>query len=253
MSSNNNQLSMDLNLCEIIVFVFLVHKNEGEKMITFVGKLILLFGIVVLAMRFMGKTLLAQLTPHDLAAIVFIVTLSVSPIKVNGIGQAIIGITIIVFMYFVFSKLSLFRWLNRLFIGHPSILIKHGKISKKELRKTRFSLVELLSAIRAAGYPKIQDLDYVILEPNGDLSIIPNQSVVSLTPRHLNIETDYQGLPIAVIVEGKIQHKNLKLIQKDEKWLQEELRNKGFHQLNNIFYAAVNDKDHSLFVDTGNQ
>jgi uncharacterized membrane protein YcaP (DUF421 family) len=230
-----------------------VHKNEGGKMFIFVGKLILLFSLVVLALRFMGKTVLAQLTPHDLAAIVFLVTLSVSPIKVNGIGQTIIGIFIIVIMYFLFSKLSLFRWLNRLFIGHPCILLKHGKISKKELRKTRFSLVELLSAIRAAGYPNIQDLDYVILEPNGDLSILPNQAVVNLTPRHLSIETDYQGLPIAVIVEGKIQHKNLKLIQKDEKWLQEELVNKGFHQLNNIFYAAVSDKDHSLIIDIGNQ
>ncbi|MDQ0861009.1 DUF421 domain-containing protein [Bacillus sp. V2I10] len=222
-------------------------------MFIFFGKLILLFGLVVLAMRCMGKTVLAQLTPTDLAAIVFLVTLSVSPIKVNGIGQAIIGIIIIVVMYFIFSKLSLFRWLNRLFIGHPSILIKHGKISKKELRKTRFSLVELLSAIRAAGYPNIKDLDYVILEPNGALSILPNQAIVNLTPKHLNIETDYQGLPIAVIVEGKIQHKNLKLIQKDEKWLQEELINKGFHQLNDIFYAAVSDKDHSLIVDIGNQ
>ncbi|MGG0034954.1 DUF421 domain-containing protein [Priestia megaterium] len=197
--------------------------------------------------------MLAQLTPPDLAAIVFLVTLSVSPIKANGIGQAIVGIIIIVTMCFLFSKLSLFRWLNRLFIGQPSILIKHGKISKKELRKTRFSLVELLSAIRSAGYPNIQDLDYVILEPNGSLSILPNQAVVNLTPKHLNIETDYQGLPIAVIVEGKVQDKNLRLIQKDEKWLQEELMKEGFHQINTIFYAAVSDKDHSLIVDTGNQ
>ncbi|AYE53720.1 DUF421 domain-containing protein (plasmid) [Priestia megaterium NCT-2] len=222
-------------------------------MFIFIGKLILFFGLVILAMRFMGKTVLAQLTPPDLAAIVFLVTLSVSPIKANGIGQAIVGIIIIVTMYFLFSKLSLFRWLNRLFIGQPSILIKHGKISKKELRKTRFSLVELLSAIRSAGYPNIQDLDYVILEPNGSLSILPNQAVVNLTPKHLNIETDYQGLPIAVIVEGKVQDKNLRLIQKDEKWLQEELMKEGFHQINTIFYAAVSDKDHSLIVDTGNQ
>lgn len=222
-------------------------------MFIFIGKLILFFGLVILAMRFMGKTVLAQLTPPDLAAIVFLVTLSVSPIKANGIGQAIVGIIIIVTMCFLFSKLSLFRWLNRLFIGQPSILIKHGKISKKELRKTRFSLVELLSAIRSAGYPNIQDLDYVILEPNGSLSILPNQAVVNLTPKHLNIETDYQGLPIAVIVEGKVQDKNLRLIQKDEKWLQEELMKEGFHQINTIFYAAVSDKDHSLIVDTGNQ
>lgn len=247
---------MFINLCDKIVVVFFIDngiKNEGGKMFIFVGKLILLFGLVILAMRCMGKTVLAQLTPPDLAAIVFLVTLSVTPIKADGIVQAIIGITIIVVMYLLFSKLSLFRWLNRLFIGQPSILIKHGKISRRELQKTRFPLVELLSAIRTAGYPNIQDLDYVILEPNGDLSILPNQAVVNLTPRHLNIETDYQGLPIAVIVEGKIQHKNLKLIQKDEKWLQEELANKGFYQPNNIFYAAVSDKDHSLIIDTGNQ
>ncbi len=222
-------------------------------MFIFVGKLILLFGLVIMAMRCMGKTLLAQLTPPDLAAIVFLVTLAITPLKADGLEQAIIGIITIVVMYLLFSKLSLFRWLNRLFIGQPTILIKHGKISKRELRKTRFPLVELLSAIRTAGYPNIQDLDYVILEPNGDLSILPNQSVVNLTPKHLNIETDYQGLPIAVVVEGKIQHKNLRLIQKDEKWLREQLVNKGFNRLNTIFYAAVSDKDHSLVVDMGNQ
>ncbi|MDR6999629.1 YetF domain-containing protein [Neobacillus niacini] len=73
-----------------------------------------------------------------------------------------------------FFVLSEFNYFLAQF-AHPSILIKHGKISKKELRKTRFSLVELLSAIRAAGYPNIQDLDYVILEPNGDLSILPTR------------------------------------------------------------------------------
>jgi uncharacterized membrane protein YcaP (DUF421 family) len=236
-----------------IEFVYFENNNEGDSMFSFIWTLILLFGLVILAMRCMGKTVLAQLTPPDLAAIVFIVTLSVRPIKADGLGQTVIGIFLIVLMYILLSKLSLFRWLNRLFIGNPSVLIKHGKISKKELRRTRFSLVELLSAIRSAGYPNIQDIDYVILEPNGDLSILPNQAVVNLTPSHLNIETDYRGLPIAVIVEGKIQQKNLNLIQKDEKWLQEELTNKGIHKINNIFYAAVSDKDHSLIVDTGNQ
>ena len=93
-------------------------------MFTFVGKLMLLFGLVILAMRCMGKTVSSQLTPPDLAAIVFLITLSVSPLKVNGIGQAIIGIITIVVMYLLLSKLSLFRLLNRLFIGHPSILIR---------------------------------------------------------------------------------------------------------------------------------
>lgn len=77
-------------------------------MFTFIGKLILLFGLVILAMRCMGKTVLAQLTPPNLAAIVFLVTLSVSPIKADGIGQTIAGIITIVIMYLLFSRLSLF-------------------------------------------------------------------------------------------------------------------------------------------------
>jgi uncharacterized membrane protein YcaP (DUF421 family) len=82
-----------------IVFIYFEQNNEGEIMFSFVLKLLLLFGIVILAMRCMGKTVLAQLTPPDLAAIVFIVTLSVRPIKVNGFGQTVIGISLIVIMY----------------------------------------------------------------------------------------------------------------------------------------------------------
>lgn len=220
-------------------------------MIAFIGELILLFSLVILAIRVMGKTVLAQLTPPDLAAIVFLVTMSIDHLKADGMTQTVAGIFTVAAMYFLYSKLSLFRWLNRLLIGQPTILIKHGKISKRELKKTRFSLVELLSALRVAGYPNIQDLDYVILEPDGDLSILPNQAVVNLTPKHLNIKTEYQGLPIAVVVEGRIQHKNLQLIHKDIEWLMHELKKKGFQQTNRIFYAAVSDKDDSLIVDTG--
>ncbi|WP_408011176.1 DUF421 domain-containing protein [Pseudalkalibacillus sp. A8] len=219
-------------------------------MISFIGELVLLFVIVTSAIRFMGKTALAQLSPIDLAALVFLVTLAVTPIKVDGIIQAIIGIILLVTLYILFSKLSLFQALNRLFLGQPSILVKHGKISKRELDKSRFSLIELLSAIRIAGYPNIEEIEYVILEPNGELSILPNHSVVNVTPQHLNIETEYKGIPIAVVIEGKIQRQNLKKINKDEKWLHNEIKTRGV-DLKEIFYASVNDKDYSFYIDKG--
>ncbi|MCF6408801.1 DUF421 domain-containing protein [Pseudalkalibacillus salsuginis] len=219
-------------------------------MISFIGELVLLFVVVTFAIRLMGKTALAQLSPIDLAALVFLVTLAVTPIKIDGKIQAIIGIMVVVTIYILFSKISLLQAMNRLFIGQPSILVKHGKISKRELDKSRFSLVELLSAIRIAGYPDIEDIEYVILEPNGELSILPNHSVVNITPKHLNIETEYKGIPIAVVIEGKIQIHNLKKISRDETWLYHEIKRRGI-DLKEIFYASVNDKDYSLYIDKG--
>ncbi|WP_408010377.1 DUF421 domain-containing protein [Pseudalkalibacillus sp. A8] len=220
-------------------------------MISFISELVLLFIIVTIAIRLMGKTALAQLSPIDLAALVFLVTLAVTPIKVDGKTQAIVGILVVVTIYILFSKLSLFQALNRLFLGQPSILVKHGKISKREMDKSRFSLVELLSAIRTAGFPNIEEIEYVILEPNGELSILPTHSAVNVTPAHLNIDTEYKGIPLAVVVEGKLQKQNLKKINKDETWILNEIKRKGFQDLKEVFYASVNDKDYSLYIDKG--
>lgn len=219
-------------------------------MISFIGELILLFTVVTFSIRFMGKTALAQLSPIDLAALVFLVTLAVIPIEVEGLGQGIIGVVVVVILYIIFSKLSLVHIMNQLFLGQPAILVKHGKISKRELKKSRFSLVELLSAIRNAGYPNIEDIEYVILEPNGELSVLPHHSAVSVTPKHLDIETEYNGIPISVVVEGKLQKKNLLKINKSEDWFLGEIKKEGY-DLKEIFYASINDNDHSLYIDRG--
>jgi uncharacterized membrane protein YcaP (DUF421 family) len=220
-------------------------------MLFYIGKVILLFILSIVAIRFMGKTALAQLTPHDLTAIIFLATMAVSPIASEKIDQAIVGIIVVTITHVLFAKLALFRLINRFLIGHPTILIKHGKIIKANLGRSRYSLVELLASIRASGYPDVKDVEYAILEPTGEISILPKKDVIPVTPRHLNIHVEYQGLPIAVVIEGKIQEKNLKLIEKNEQWLRKQLELKGYTKLNNIFYAAVRDTDHSLTVDTG--
>jgi uncharacterized membrane protein YcaP (DUF421 family) len=67
----------------------------------------------------------------------------------------------------------------------------------------------------------------------------------------MNLHPSYEGLPIAVIIEGRIQKKNLSLIEKDEQWLVQQLKERGFTHVDHIFYAAVRDTDHSLTIDNG--
>lgn len=220
-------------------------------MLLYIGKIILLFSVTIVVIRFMGKSALAQLTPHDLTAIIFLATLAVNPILSDKLGQTLIGILIVTMLHFILSKLALLRWLNKLLIGQPTILIKNGKIIKSNLERSHFSLIELLATVRAGGYPNIQDIEYAILEPNSEISIIPQKDVVSLTPRHLKLDVETQGLPISVVIEGKIQHSNLKIIDKDENWLMKQLESAGYTNIKKIFYAAVRDTDHSLIIDTG--
>lgn len=225
--------------------------NEGYWMFLYIGKVILLFSISIFVIRFMGKSALAQLTPHDLTAIIFLATMAVNPLLSEDIGRAFIGIFIVVVLHVILSKLALFRWINRMLIGHPTILVKHGKILKSNLDRTHYSLVELLATLRAAGYPDIKDVEYAILEPTGVISIFPFKDLMSITPRHLNLDVEYQGLPISVVIEGKIQHKNLIMIGKNESWLRQQLEAAGHPALHHIFYAAIRDSDHSLSIDTG--
>lgn len=221
-------------------------------MFLFIGTLILLLLVTIVMVRFMGKSALAQFTPHDFIIIFFIITLAVKPIEVDGIGQALIGIGIVITIHIVLSRLNLLRVFNRIVIGEPSILIKHGKLIKSNLEKNRFPLGELLSSIRSKGYPDIIDIQYAILEPNGDISVMPKEHNLPVTPKMLGYKIEYEGLPIAVVIEGKVQHHNLNLIQKDEEWLINKLKAAGYSNLKSIFYATVRDTNHSLKVDNGN-
>jgi len=217
-------------------------------MLVYIGKLILFYILFITSIRLLGKSALAQLTPHDFGAILFLSYIAFGGIEIDGITQSIIGLVVVILVHITTSRLTLFKWINRMIIGGPIILIKHGKVVPENLKRSRYSMVELLSCIRTAGYPDIKDVEYAILEPVGDITVLPKKDIGPVTPKHLNIKVDDRGLPIAVVVEGKIQRKNLKLINKDEQWLKEKLKSEGYDHIHNIFYASVKDKDYSLIV-----
>lgn len=217
-------------------------------MLLFAGKIILLFSTYIFGIRVLGKTALAQLTPHDFGAIFFLAYLLFGSIEVDGILQGAVGVLIVITLHLLVSKLALLNKLNKYLIGEPTFLIKKGEIMTKNLEKSHYTMAELLSSIRTAGYFDITEVDYAVLEPNGAISVLPKKEMVTVTPHHLNLEVEDKGLPVAVIVEGKIQHSNLKSIKKDEQWLKSELAQKGYRQFKNILLATVSEKEKHIHV-----
>lgn len=137
----------------------------------------------------------------------------------------------------IFILLSQKSTAARKFIsGTPIILINKGKISKSALKKARIELNDLLSSARTAGYFNISDIDYAVMETTGKISFIPVPLKRPLNPKDFNFAPESEGLPVNVIMDGKIMEKDLPAagITKKELMRRVQRQNK---KVENIFIA----------------
>jgi len=200
-------------------------------------------------MRIMGKSAITQLTPYDLVAIIIIGTVVAEPLISTKIKPTLFVLTILVVIYITFSKLSLNQVFNKILLGRPTILIKHGKIIEENIESESISLIQLTSILRVNGYPRLDEIEYAILEPTGEVSILPKANVRGVTTSDLNIKTEYEGLPIGVIIDGRVQKKNLELIGKDEAWLKKKLEEEDLKDIKDVIYAYATDKKQDITFD----
>lgn len=108
--------------------------------------------------------------------------------------------------------------------GQPAILIYRGKIDESALRRESITINELQERLRVDNIFNLGDVEYAILETNGELTVIQKPEKRALTPQDMNIVPEYEGIPYDLVVEGKIMYENLKIIGKDEIWLDRELK-----------------------------
>lgn len=210
-------------------------------------KVLVLYLMTIAAMRLMGKSTIVQMTPYDLVAIIIVGTMASEPLISTKFWPTIAALIILVALHVLFSFLTLSQWGNRFFLGEPTLLIKNGEILEDNLEKSKISLIQLTSILRSQGYPKISDVDYAMLEPIGEVSIIPKVENTPVTVQHLNLKIDDEGLPISVIVDGKIQTRNLKLLGKSTEWLETQLTNSGLHH-KDVIFAYMTEKAKNLII-----
>lgn len=211
-------------------------------------KILSLYLITIVMMRLMGKSTIIQMTPYDLVAIIIVGTIVSEPLISTEYKPTLIALGILVFLHIIFSYLTLNQLGNRFFLGEPTLLIKRGQILEENLKKSRLSVSQLLSILRSQGYPKVSDVDYAILEPIGQISVIPKVENTPVTVQHLHISLDDQGLPIAVIIDGKVQEKNLKLLNKNKEWLLNQLKDKNI-KVSQVIYGFVGENSNHLTIN----
>ena len=191
---------------------------------------IVLYIIVLIVMRLMGKREIGQLQPFELAISIMIADLATLPMSETGvpISNGIIPILGLLVMHLTISMLNMKSTKAREIIcGKPSILIFRGKIDQKVMKKERFTINELEEKLRDNNIFNIGDVEYAVLETSGQVTVIPKPNKRPTIPEDFNIEPKYEGIPYDLVVDGKVMYKNLDKIGKNYVWLQKQTEKFG--------------------------
>lgn len=213
---------------------------------------LLAFAAILIYTRILGKQQIGQLTFFEyINGITFGSIAGVLATDI-GVGRTLthfVGLTIFAALTFSMGYLSLVnRPARKLISGEPTIVVHNGKVLEQNMRKMRYNADELLMQLRQKNIFNLGDVEYAILEPDGDLSVLPKSQKRPLTPADLNLPTEYEGVSVELVEDGQIIHPNLEELGLDENWLRQQLTAHGLTDLNEVSLAVIDAQGH-LYVD----
>jgi len=182
-------------------------------MFTVFIRTVILYLVSVLAMRLMGKRQVGQLQPYEFVLALMIAELAAAPMENVGtpLLYGIIPILGLLLLHGLATLLSVKSMVfRRLLSGGPSVIIRRGVIQYREMKRLCYTLSDLMEELRAQGYLNIADVGTAVLETNGRLSVFPHAGKRPLTPEDMDMHPTYEGIPLALVTEGKLQPQHLK-------------------------------------------
>lgn len=211
--------------------------------------------VLFLITKFLGKKQVSQLSLFDYVIGISIgnfaaeTTINMETKFLNGIIAMIVFGAIAYLVSIVTMKSIVLR---RFFMGVPTLLIQKGMILEKNMKKVKFDINDLLEECRSKGYFDVSEIEYAIMESKGTLSILPKGEYKPLNIKDLKLKAPLQSLTANIIIDTKIMYNNLKNMNKDEKWLNEQLKQKGYKTKDKILLATL-DINNKLVVYEKNE
>lgn len=166
----------------------------------------ILYAVIFLVMRLMGKRELSKVQPFELTIIILIADIASSPMSSRGVTifDGIVPIIALLIAYIVFTLIiQSSNKVQDVVCGTISVIIRDGKIDEKELSKLQYTITEIMEQLRQKDVFKIQDVKYAVVETNGDLSVI-------------KYSDEMNNIPLNVIEDGKVSEANLKILNMNE-------------------------------------
>lgn len=226
---------------------------------------IFLYGLVVLVMRLMGKRQIGELQPYEFVITIMISDLAALPMQDTRL-PLLLGIIPIITLLFVKTLLTQLQlksqFARRIIEGEPCIMVCKGKVNFKVLKKQQINLDELMEELRLAGYFDLSEIEYAILENNGQLSFLTSKSsstgtststtntkcggstsAASSSEDTLQLEpakaSKAPRLPVIYVLDGKVNRNALTTSSKDKVWIEQELKKHNITNINNVLLAMT--------------
>lgn len=195
----------------------------------------------------MGKREIGKLSVFDLVISIMIAEIAVFIIEdtempiMHGLLPMITLMLIQIGIAFLALKSQMVR---RMFDGKPSYLIEKGELNREEMKKQRYTLDDLLQQLRENKVGNVADVEFAILETSGKLSVIEKIKKTPVDPGkgQRQVQYYYEGLPLPLIMDGKVQEHNLEKLGKTRFWLKNQLQEKGVMDFKNVFFCSIDDK-----------
>ena len=215
---------------------------NAQVMLILAFRTLILYFLVILVMRIMGKPQIGQLQPFEL-----VVAIIISELAAAAMGDPEVPLLngIIPIITLTLAQVTSAYWTLKnekartIVCGRPSILMEKGRIVESELRRLRMNINDLLEQLRVKNFPNISEVDYAIMETNGELSVVPKGSARPVLTKDLGINVKDPGLPLTLIIDGVIITHNLAKTGLNQDKLLAVLKEQGVNSLKDLFFASI--------------
>lgn len=210
-------------------------------MFTLFFRAMLLYAAMILTMRVLGKHQLGEFQPYELAFTILLADIISGPI--GGVQTPLLyGLLPVAAMVVVHGILTVACMksdrIRAIVSGKPTVVISRGVIDRNELNRLCISLSDLLEGLRSAGYLDPAQVGTAVIEANGAITAFPAPEHRPVETGDLRVDAEYEGLPLALIMDGRVQENNLRAAGRDRKWLEALLKARGT-ACGNVYLASL--------------
>lgn len=216
---------------------------------------LIMYSALLFSVRMMGKSELSKMTPFQLVIVFMIAELAAIPIDSTDASliNGLVAIFMLMFLQILISFLSIKSETFKKFIsGQPTIIIEKGKLNVRELTRLRITTTDLLEQLRLQSCPSLSDVEYAIMESNGQLSVIQKAESSPLTPKDMNLEVSQGVLPAIIIADGTLYGNNLTFSGVSPGQFEDRLRKAGITDFKDVFLAFCDsEKNFHIYMASG--
>lgn len=166
----------------------------------------IIYFFIIIAVRLMGKRQVGELKPHELVITILLSAIAVIPLEENSmpLANCIVPILLFISAEIIVSVISMKSiWFRNLIQGRPIFIIRDGKLDQKKLKEMRFTIDDVVDALRQKDIFDISEVKDAVVETNGTISVLQKAECKPLTPKDVNLYVKEKGMPITIVMDGK--------------------------------------------------